>query len=551
MSRGWSGCRWSAPTAPRSATWSMSCSTASGGGAPPRVNGFVVAVQRRRVFVGAGRVGRDRAGRACGCGAASINLRQFELRAGRAARRRRADRPAAARAQVVDVGDHAGARALRVGARDDRARRRRRCPGRRRAPEIIDWSEAGELFADERPRRPAGRGDRAAAPGRDGRGDPQAAARRAGACSPTRSRTSGSPTCSRSSPRTSRCGSSRASTSTRRRACSTRWRPTTPPTCSASSRPMRRERAARRDGPRGGRAGPPAADLRARHRRRADDARADRARRRRRPSPRRSRGSATPTCRCRSPPRCSSASRRPRPRPAASSASRTSSGCCARRRRKPLGRCLDEEPEPVSADTQRPRGRRAAGRLRRGRAAGASTSRAGCSARSRSTTCSTACCPPAGASRHGGTELMATARRPRASRAGTPGGPQYDPDAFGRFAEGMARYLGTGRYLAIQTVIVIIWIALNVDRGRAAVRPVPVHPAEPGVLDPGRVRRAADPARAEPPGRPRPGRDRARPRDERPRARRRRVPGARDRGAAARDRAQGRPRRHRATRSAS
>ena len=45
---------------------------------------------------------------------------------------------------------------------------------------------------------------------------------------------------------------------------------------------------------------------------------------------------------------------------------------------------------------------------------------------------------------------------------GTAGGPQYDPDAFGRFAEGIARYLGTGRYLAIQTVIVAIWIALNV-----------------------------------------------------------------------------------------
>jgi uncharacterized membrane protein len=45
---------------------------------------------------------------------------------------------------------------------------------------------------------------------------------------------------------------------------------------------------------------------------------------------------------------------------------------------------------------------------------------------------------------------------------GTPGGPQYDPDAFGRFAEGIARYLGTGRYLAIQTVVVIIWISINI-----------------------------------------------------------------------------------------
>jgi uncharacterized membrane protein len=44
---------------------------------------------------------------------------------------------------------------------------------------------------------------------------------------------------------------------------------------------------------------------------------------------------------------------------------------------------------------------------------------------------------------------------------GTPGGPQYDPDAFGRLAERLARFLGTGRYLAVQTLIVIIWIALN------------------------------------------------------------------------------------------
>jgi uncharacterized membrane protein len=44
---------------------------------------------------------------------------------------------------------------------------------------------------------------------------------------------------------------------------------------------------------------------------------------------------------------------------------------------------------------------------------------------------------------------------------GTPGGPVYDPDAFARFAERLARFLGTGRYLAAQTVIVIAWIFLN------------------------------------------------------------------------------------------
>jgi uncharacterized membrane protein len=45
---------------------------------------------------------------------------------------------------------------------------------------------------------------------------------------------------------------------------------------------------------------------------------------------------------------------------------------------------------------------------------------------------------------------------------GTPGGPVYDPDAFARFAERLARFLGTGRYLAFQTIMVFLWIVLNV-----------------------------------------------------------------------------------------
>jgi uncharacterized membrane protein len=45
---------------------------------------------------------------------------------------------------------------------------------------------------------------------------------------------------------------------------------------------------------------------------------------------------------------------------------------------------------------------------------------------------------------------------------GTPGGPSYDPDAFARLAERLARFLGTGRYLAAQSIIVLLWIALNV-----------------------------------------------------------------------------------------
>ena len=38
---------------------------------------------------------------------------------------------------------------------------------------------------------------------------------------------------------------------------------------------------------------------------------------------------------------------------------------------------------------------------------------------------------------------------------------RYDADAFGRITEGVARFLGTGRYLVGQSVFVLVWIALN------------------------------------------------------------------------------------------
>ena len=41
-------------------------------------------------------------------------------------------------------------------------------------------------------------------------------------------------------------------------------------------------------------------------------------------------------------------------------------------------------------------------------------------------------------------------------------GIHYDPDAFGQFSEAIARFLGTGRYLVIQTVIVFLWVTVNV-----------------------------------------------------------------------------------------
>ena len=118
------------------------------GSKPPRVNGIVVAVQRRRVFVGIGRIGEignDGARLRRG----SVNLRQFELRDGEMllagqliGRRVRGDR-------VVDIGltpapDQVGWEVATVALAGGRL------PRLRRTPEVIDWSEAGELFASDR-----------------------------------------------------------------------------------------------------------------------------------------------------------------------------------------------------------------------------------------------------------------------------------------------------------------------------------------------------------------------------------------------------------------
>jgi uncharacterized membrane protein len=37
-----------------------------------------------------------------------------------------------------------------------------------------------------------------------------------------------------------------------------------------------------------------------------------------------------------------------------------------------------------------------------------------------------------------------------------------DPEAVGKVTESIARFFGTGRYLLIQTILVLVWIALNV-----------------------------------------------------------------------------------------
>jgi uncharacterized membrane protein len=47
-------------------------------------------------------------------------------------------------------------------------------------------------------------------------------------------------------------------------------------------------------------------------------------------------------------------------------------------------------------------------------------------------------------------------------RGGITLGVHYDPEAFGRFSEAIARLLGTARFLVIQTVIVFVWIVFNI-----------------------------------------------------------------------------------------
>ncbi|MEV0601181.1 DUF1003 domain-containing protein [Streptomyces sp. NPDC050315] len=41
--------------------------------------------------------------------------------------------------------------------------------------------------------------------------------------------------------------------------------------------------------------------------------------------------------------------------------------------------------------------------------------------------------------------------------------PEYDPEAFGRLSERIARFLGTGRFLVWMTVTIIVWVTWNVS----------------------------------------------------------------------------------------
>ena len=60
---------------------------------------------------------------------------------------------------------------------------------------------------------------------------------------------------------------------------------------------------------------------------------------------------------------------------------------------------------------------------------------------------------------------MATDGRVRLDQPVTPRRvvrPTYDPEAFGRLSERVARFIGTGRFLVFQTGFIFVWIVANV-----------------------------------------------------------------------------------------
>ncbi|KPI26247.1 protein of unknown function DUF1003 [Actinobacteria bacterium OK074] len=45
--------------------------------------------------------------------------------------------------------------------------------------------------------------------------------------------------------------------------------------------------------------------------------------------------------------------------------------------------------------------------------------------------------------------------------------PEYDPEAFGRLSERIARFLGTGRFIVWMTIVIIAWVLWNIFAPRA------------------------------------------------------------------------------------
>jgi CBS domain-containing protein len=127
------------------------------GSKPPRVNGLVVAIQRRKVFVAITRIG-EIASDGARLRRGSVNQRHFELKPGERLLQGEVIDKRLKGERVIDVGltptPEAGGWEVATVALSPRrppGLGPRGVPGLRRAPDILDWSEAGELFASERP----------------------------------------------------------------------------------------------------------------------------------------------------------------------------------------------------------------------------------------------------------------------------------------------------------------------------------------------------------------------------------------------------------------
>jgi uncharacterized membrane protein len=52
--------------------------------------------------------------------------------------------------------------------------------------------------------------------------------------------------------------------------------------------------------------------------------------------------------------------------------------------------------------------------------------------------------------------------QPREGRRNLVPTPSYDPEAFGRLSERIARFIGTGKFLVYMTVFVVVWLVWNI-----------------------------------------------------------------------------------------
>ena len=418
---------------------------------PPRALGLVVTLRRRRSSSTSAGSGRSPS-TARTCSAAPSTWTRSPSAPGRSWRQQpvRAAAPPTGPSPTSPSPTASWRAAAGRSPRSRSAARPRGCAPRGR--EIVPWEECrGAVRAG-----PAGRA--ADQPARDGAGRPGRRVRgaAAGQAQPARRRPgrrgTGRPARgdARAGPdpaaRTAWATSSAAPTWSRR--CS----PTTPPTCSARCR-RAAGAAADRDGGRAGRGTAPAAALRRGHRRRPDDLPAADLRARTRRSPRCSPGSGTRdmpvttaaqvyVC---EPPHAHADRPLPGQRrlPAAAAPRAVHHG-----RRVHRGAASSSAPDLPE--------RELAARLAAYNLIGVAVCderRAACSARSPSTTCSTTLLP--GGWRQDGRLTMA--RLPSARAAGDRAdlsvprgaaprmGARYDADAFGRFSEAIARFLGTGQ----------------------------------------------------------------------------------------------------------